>query len=444
MKNNIIKLALSISLLLFYCSFQFTFTIHSFNHTNVKNYIEYLASDNFKGRLAGTLENEEAAAFIKGEFNNLGLIPFEGDYYDPFNAPFPNRLDQDPFLKIMDKNGKIIKDYKYNEDYKEDMLNFKKNNLSFSKKDTIKMNNTAMQITQGNESFIFYVPESSNLAFRSSFISTDSNSLYIMITQKTFDEIKDYISKGNTVSCFIPFDIKEGKLNNVIGYIKGSNPKAAPVIISGHFDHLGTDLNGTIYSGALDNASGISFVLEFAKYIRSLGTPDRNIIFVGFNAEEFGCVGSSKFVDKYKNSLKGAKVYNFDMIGSNNSVPLSIMAGEKDTINSDFIRSLTSTLSSENVTYSCVFENSSDHEAFRKNNIDAITFSDDDMTRIHTPSDKPSFISTNSIDRCFSVASVEVIKQAFDGNPILIHYKNILMVSLISIFLVFLLYRRTS
>lgn len=444
MKNNIIKFALSLSLLLFCCSFQFTFTLYSFNHTEVKNYIDYLSSDNFKGRLAGTLENQEAAAFIKGEFKKLDLIPFEGDYYDPFTAPYPNKLNQSPFLKILDKNGKTIKDYKYNEDYKEDMLNFKKNNLNFSKKDTIKMNTTALQIIKNNEKYIFYVPEGSNLSFRSSFISTDSNSLYIMITQKTFDEVKDYISKGNTVSCYVPFEIKDAKLNNVIGYIKGRNSKAAPLIISGHFDHLGTDLNGTIYSGALDNASGISFVLEFAKYIKSLGTPERNIIFVGFNAEEFGCIGSNKFVEKYKDCLKGAKAYNFDMIGSNNSVPLSIMAGEKDTVNSEFMRSLTSTLSSEKVSYSCRFENSSDHEAFRNNDIDAITFCDDDMTRIHTPSDKSLFISTKSIDRCFSVASVEVIKQAFDGNPMLIHYKTILMVSFFSIILLYSLYRRMA
>jgi hypothetical protein len=444
MKNNIIKFALSLSLLFFYCSFQYTFTIHSFNHTEVKNYIDYLSSDNFKGRLAGTLENQEAAAFIKGEFENLGLIPFEGDYYDPFNAPYPNKLNQDPFLKILDKNGKTIKNYKYNEDYKEDMLNFKKNNLNFSQKDTIKMNNTALQIIKDNEKYIFYVPEGSNLSFRSSFISTDSNSLYVMITQKTLNEIKNYISKGNTISCYIPFEIKDAKLNNVIGYIRGRNSKAAPLIISGHFDHLGTDLNGTIYSGALDNASGISFVLEFARYIKSLGTPERNIIFVGFNAEEFGCIGSNKFVEKYKDYLKGAKAYNFDMIGSNNSVPLSIMAGEKDTVNSEFMRSLTSTLSSEKVSYSCRFENSSDHEAFRKNNIDAVTFCDDDLTRIHTPSDKSSFISTNSIDRCFTAASVEVIKQAFDGNPMFIHYKTIVMVSFLSTLILYALYRRMS
>ncbi len=45
-------------------------------------------------------------------------------------------------------------------------------------------------------------------------------------------------------------------------------------------------------------------MLELVKYIKSLGTPNRDIIFVSFNAEEFGCLGSKAFVDKYYSKIK--------------------------------------------------------------------------------------------------------------------------------------------
>jgi hypothetical protein len=128
-----------------------------------------------------------------------------------------------------------------------------------------------------------------------------------------------------------------------------------------------------VYNGALDNASGIAFMLEFSKYIKSLGTPERTIIFIGFNAEEFGCLGSEHFAIKYASQLKGAKVYNFDMIGSS-AVPLTIMGGKGDNDKTEFLRSVMSTCIKEKVDYNFIFEDSSDHEAFRKNNIDAYLF----------------------------------------------------------------------
>jgi Zn-dependent M28 family amino/carboxypeptidase len=261
-----------------------------------------------------------------------------------------------------------------------------------------------------------------------------------MITKNTMTELKNYISKNYKISCYIPVEVAKTSLNNVVGYLKGTNSKASPVIVSAHFDHIGSDLSGNIYSGALDNASGISFVLEFIKYIKSLGTPERNIIFIGFNAEEFGCLGSEHFAKKYSGVLKGAKVYNFDMIGSN-SVPLSIMGGKADDSKTDFMRSISLTFSTEKIKYNFLFEDASDHEAFRKYNIDAVTFCDSDTSKIHTPNDKAEFINTEAIDRCFKVASIEIIKNAFNEDPMLIHYKKTLFISFWGFILFSIIYR---
>jgi Zn-dependent M28 family amino/carboxypeptidase len=212
--------------------------------------------------------------------------------------------------------------------------------------------------------------------------------------------------------------------------------------LSAHFDHIGTDLSGNVYSGALDNASGTAFILEMSKYIKSLGKPERSIIFAAFNAEEFGCLGSKAFVDKYINSLKGGKVLNFDMIGTNNAVPLYIMGGRKDTQNSPLIKETSDICSENKINFNYLFEDASDHEYFRKQDIDAITLSDSDTTRIHTPDDKASFISSNNIDRCFKVASTEVIKYGFRYNFLLLYYKQIFFISLVGVVICYKLQKR--
>jgi Zn-dependent M28 family amino/carboxypeptidase len=88
---------------------------------------------------------------------------------------------------------------------------------------------------------------------------------------------------------------------NIVGELKGSDPKLAGeyVLVSAHLDHLGVGapINGkTIYSGAMDDASGVATVLETAKKLSQAKTrPKRSMIFLIFTAEEKGLLGSRYF-----------------------------------------------------------------------------------------------------------------------------------------------------
>lgn len=90
---------------------------------------------------------------------------------------------------------------------------------------------------------------------------------------------------------------------NVIGVLKGRNPQQA-VIYTAHYDHLGMrdpqpgDPPGTdrIFNGAIDNASGLSGVLEVAKSLaRARTRPERSIYILFTTAEESGLLGSEYF-----------------------------------------------------------------------------------------------------------------------------------------------------
>jgi hypothetical protein len=88
---------------------------------------------------------------------------------------------------------------------------------------------------------------------------------------------------------------------NIVGELKGSDPALSKeyVLVSAHLDHLGVGapINGkTIYSGAMDDASGVATVLETAKKFSAAKTRSkRSVLFVIFTAEEKGLLGSRYF-----------------------------------------------------------------------------------------------------------------------------------------------------
>lgn len=105
---------------------------------------------------------------------------------------------------------------------------------------------------------------------------------------------------------------------NVGALLEGSDPKLRNeiIIISAHFDHLGT-VNGQMYRGADDNASGVSMLLEVARqFADSTKPPRRSIAFVGFDLEERMLWGSRWFAAHPPWPLEQVKLFvTADMIG---------------------------------------------------------------------------------------------------------------------------------
>ncbi|WP_158800525.1 M20/M25/M40 family metallo-hydrolase [Pedobacter sp. L105] len=101
---------------------------------------------------------------------------------------------------------------------------------------------------------------------------------------------------------------------NMVGFVPGYSSKI--IVISAHYDHLGV-INGNIYNGADDNASGIAGMLKIAShYARS--RPNYTLVFVAFDAEEFGRKGSEYFVSHLPVDIKRIKLnINLDMISHN-------------------------------------------------------------------------------------------------------------------------------
>jgi Zn-dependent M28 family amino/carboxypeptidase len=88
---------------------------------------------------------------------------------------------------------------------------------------------------------------------------------------------------------------------NVVAKLEGSDPvlKDEYVVYTAHWDHLGVGpaVNGdTIYNGALDNATGVSAVLQIAKALKQAQpAPKRSFLFLLVTAEEKGLLGSEYY-----------------------------------------------------------------------------------------------------------------------------------------------------
>jgi len=91
------------------------------------------------------------------------------------------------------------------------------------------------------------------------------------------------------------------KLRNVAGILRGSDPalRSQYVIVSAHYDHLGTKPPGPgdrIYNGANDDASGTASLIEIAKALAADPKPKRSVLFLALFGEEEGLLGSEYYV----------------------------------------------------------------------------------------------------------------------------------------------------
>lgn len=112
---------------------------------------------------------------------------------------------------------------------------------------------------------------------------------------------------------------------NVVALLPGSDPLLADevVVVGAHFDHLGWGGEGSmepdtraIHNGADDNASGTAVMLEVARRLTEGPRPGRSVLFVGFNGEERGLLGSRFYVTHPTRPLdRTVAMINMDMVG---------------------------------------------------------------------------------------------------------------------------------
>jgi Zn-dependent M28 family amino/carboxypeptidase len=89
---------------------------------------------------------------------------------------------------------------------------------------------------------------------------------------------------------------------NVIGILPGQKRPDEVVMLTAHWDHLGTKPEAPgphkIYNGAVDNGMGVASILEIAnQFTHAPAKPQRTLAFAFWTLEEQGLLGSAYFAD---------------------------------------------------------------------------------------------------------------------------------------------------
>ncbi len=288
---------------------------YEFTTSETKRIISYLASDEMNGRHTLSQEINQAATFIAEEFKVAGLVPLDGDndFFQEFNLINTSvgsslvLINEDTVssdnIMVMSSSPEIV----FSGDASsvsvisaEDDFRAKFGNLRRGEGSQIVLVDTAH--TNFFKRYSQYFKTSSTVEGQES-----ANSVVMILTEQ---------AEITSVNVNIQMKIEKLPIKNVAGRIEGKRSNEI-VLFSGHYDHIGINkaVDGdSISNGANDDASGTTAVIELAKYFKSLGTPERTLMFVAFTGEEVGGYGSTYF-SKQLNPDEIVAMFNIEMIG---------------------------------------------------------------------------------------------------------------------------------
>ncbi len=200
---------------------------------------------------------------------------------------------------------------------------------------------------------------------------------------------------------------------NLIGLWKGSDPVLSKqfVVIGAHRDHIGIGAYGSrarrqrgeIHNGADDNATGAVGVIEIARALAGAGYhPKRSLLFMLFDAEEMGLLGSQWWV-KHPTVPLGQVVamINMDMIGRVRNGKCQVMGTNTSPAWEAALKKATARSPLDWRILPSGF-GGSDHLPFMMARIPAVFFHSGLHPDYHTPRDDP--------EKCNPKGAVEALK----------------------------------
>ncbi len=205
---------------------------------------------------------------------------------------------------------------------------------------------------------------------------------------------------GITVSASVELKNVYSRAANVIGQIVSRNHRYRDeyIVIGAHFDHLGYGGPGSgslkpdtnaIHNGANDNASGTSGLLELAHKIQSnRQLLKRSVLFIAFDAEEKGLLGSKYFIANPTIEKKNiVTMINMDMIGKMKD-STAIIGGVGTSPRFESLLDSLSKISKLKLEYDKAGYGPSDHASFYSENIPVLFFFTGDYSNhYHLPED---------------------------------------------------------
>lgn len=257
--------------------------------------VDTLTSPYFWGRGYTNDGLKKAADFIAGEMKSFGLKPVKGN---TFFQEFSHAVNTFPGKMEVSINGK---DLVPGADFiVAPVSKGVKGKGTLQQKDSVTFIDAKNRVIVQLENKLTWSPA-----------PEEADYTVILVDKKSITELPSSI-KLNIENRLI----NDYKVSNVVGMIKGTGNPDSLVVITAHYDHLGGLGDKTYFPGANDNASGISMLLNFAKYYAA-NPPKYSMVFIAFAGEEIGLLGSKYFTDHPLFNLKHVRfLVNLDLVGT--------------------------------------------------------------------------------------------------------------------------------
>ncbi len=292
-------------------------TTYEIKEKEVERILTILSSNEMEGRSLHSKGIKKAANFIAKEFKIIGLTPLKAN---------------ENFLQNFTMNSTFA-------EVDEVVIN----GIKLAKKDCFFKLSSEINWTVKNKPQLVFITATDDFrekAGQALASATDYLVIVDNVHKQTFKKYHSYFSRSamsfetkgqegvnlgfvlidineiESLSVKVKPQVDKQKLTNVVGVILGKRSNEI-VLFSAHYDHLGVKNNAkgdSIYNGANDDASGVTAVIELARYFKSKGTPERTLVFAAFTAEEVGGYGSQYF-SQQMNPDEIMAMFNIEMIG---------------------------------------------------------------------------------------------------------------------------------
>lgn len=439
----IIILYLILLIITFNPSYRY-YTSSDITHRDFKQHVRYISDDSLMGRYPDSQGSFKAREWIINHYKKWKLYPlFDGEYLQSFSFSGLNKKVGENIIKLMDckehcslpvepltignkgtfKAKVLYGGYCINE-YNEIEQLIKTNNIkntneyvlickrfgpsgqNSDQKDynkIISFENKYKNIEKLGFQGVIFLRDNGNIIKTDQVSFTYKGKPFAVFLDNQSYSIEN-IKNNDNVEFIINYEQEQLKGYNIGSSLKPWSPDQYTIYIGAHYDHLGLGIPyfslgpmGEVYNGADDNASGTSGVLELAEYFKTMiqknptFLPDNwNIVFLHFDGEEWGLLGSEEFVKSKYYSLNPIIMLNFDMIGRYSN---ALYLQGKDTGDENWQKLIESVVSDYQknkfikIEYMKGGSGPSDHATFYKKNIPVLFFFTGSHEDYHKPSD---------------------------------------------------------
>ena len=363
---------------------------------SVETDLAFLTSESCAGRLPGSEGNQRAADYIREQFSDAGLEPYGTDYSAPYT-----QLIFDPSLEGQTLTAVFADGSQQTFHSGTDFYPYLGSLSSVSGPVTTDPDDPELDVKvlvsrEAGGGALLRITDSQKEG------ATDAGSPSLSVDPALFETLQS--ARSITLEGEIP--TTEAELENVVGILRGTEHTGA-LFLTAHFDHIGS-YGDVVYAGALDNASGVSCLLEV---LRQLTADDQrpafDIYFCAFNGEDMGMLGSAAFAAG-EFPYDTINVINFDTVGWSEASSLLITETYYDS-DDPLSAQLMDCFSQQGVSCQLDEYGGSDHLSFLEAGIPAVTIASIPIevsdSPIHTPEDTVDHLDLEEIREVASLVA---------------------------------------